>query len=118
MFEEETSKSIDNALDFAIAPISPQIAVTSFSKGLKIGPIAALFYTNDIRLNYEQYAGNDRNIFTDNVIDNIVLVVGVGFGELLGMLALPGICDSGSSDSNRCYTPPAIRMDAYMCIKN
>ena len=64
-----------------------------------------------------QYAGNDRNIFTANVIDNNVLVVGVGVDALLGMLALPGICDSGSSDSNRYYTPLAIKMDAYMCIK-
>ncbi|WP_160316123.1 RICIN domain-containing protein [Acetobacterium bakii] len=89
VFEGGTSESIDTALEFAIAPISPQITVKSFSKGLKVGPIAAMFYANDIRLNYEQYAGNNDNIAIANWIDTAVLVAGVGVGALLATSALP-----------------------------
>lgn len=89
VFEEGTSYCFDGALDFAKSPITTQIAVKSFSKGLKVGPFAAMFYANDIRLNYEQYAGNSNNIAIANWIDTAVLVAGVGVGALLAMSALP-----------------------------
>ena len=61
----------------------------SVSSGLKIEPMAGLFFANDIRLNYEQYAGNNTNIAIANWIDSLVLVGGVIAGGVLATSALP-----------------------------
>jgi hypothetical protein len=53
---------LDEARTFDQFRIAPLIAGKNVSSGLKIGPIAGLFFANDIRLNYEQYAGNNTNI--------------------------------------------------------
>ncbi|MBI4858568.1 MAG: hypothetical protein HY818_17675 [Acetobacterium woodii] len=68
---------------------TPQIAVKSFAKSLKVGPITALLFASDINSNFQQYEGNDTNIAIANGIDIAVLLAGVATGALLATSALP-----------------------------
>nr|WP_320023958.1 RHS repeat-associated core domain-containing protein [uncultured Acetobacterium sp.] len=81
--------TLDEARTFDQFQIAPSIAGKSVSSGLKIGPMAGLSFGNDIRLNYEQYAGNNTNIAIANWIDSLVLVGGVIAGGVLATSALP-----------------------------
>ncbi len=56
-----------------------------------------MFYANDIRLNYEQYAGNNDNIAIANAVDTFVLFAGVAVGAVLATSALPIVAVVASS---------------------
>jgi RHS repeat-associated protein len=87
--KEVFAYTLDEARTLDQFQIAPPIAVKSVSSGLKIGPMAGAFFANDIRLNYEQYAGNNTNIAIANWIDSFVLVGGVIAGGVLATSALP-----------------------------
>ncbi|MBI4858573.1 MAG: hypothetical protein HY818_17700 [Acetobacterium woodii] len=89
--------TLDEARTFDQFQIAPSIAVKSVSSGLKIGPMAGAFFANDIRLNYEQYAGNNYNILTANIIDTVVLGLGIAAGALLATSALPVFVIAGAA---------------------